>query len=153
MGRRFVSLALLSAFFLCGAGVWLLPARAADPPAAAGEQSLHQIMEQLGQNFRSLRRSAMKAEEAAQTHETLQKMEMLVLQAKSREPKQARELEPAERAKLVHAYQLQMITLLEKLVAAERAVLEARHDAVAELVKEIYTVQRDAHREFRIEDE
>lgn len=131
-------------------------ALAADDPGehngtAHADNPLHDVMEELGTQFRELRRAARRAEDAPQALELLQSMQALAVQAKALEPKQVQDLPAAERPSVRRAYQLQMVTLLEKLLATERALLEERHAAAGDLVKEIYIVQRDAHREFRID--
>jgi hypothetical protein len=119
--------------------------------AAHADNPLHDVMEELGTQFRDLRRAVRRAEDAPQALELLQSMQALAVQAKALEPKQVEDLPEAERPSVMRAYQLQMVTLLEKLLATERALLEERHTAAGDLVKEIYIVQRDAHREFRID--
>jgi hypothetical protein len=148
-------LAALVAAFVCGAA--LLPTSAMNLATANGKDGekneLHDIMEELGPSFRDLRRSVRSPEKAADTLSHLQEMQELSVRAKAIEPQDVAEKADDNKSQMMRAYQLQMVALLEKLLATERAVLEERHDDAATLVKEIYILQRDAHREFRVEDD
>lgn len=154
--RRWALIGVIGVFSVILAAVGTAPtALAADEAgehdAAHADNPLHDVMEELGTQFRDLRRAVRRAEDAPQALELLQSMQALAVQAKALEPKQVKDLPEGERPSVLRAYQLQMVTLLEKLLATERALLEERHAAAGDLVKEIYIVQRDAHREFRID--
>lgn len=115
------------------------------------DRSLHDIMEDLGDEFRTLRRSVKDADKADQAWEALENIQLLTVAAKSKHPHQVEKLASEERDKVVRAYRLEMITLIEKSLQVERAILEGRTADAEAGVKEMLAIQKDGHREFKVD--
>ena len=144
---------LLTLAVLVAAGYLALPhpAQAAEEPAAKGP-SLHDTMEQMNSAFRRLRRQIRKPDKAVSSLELIATMQAKVVTAKALAPKQITAMPKDKQAAALKSYRLQMVAVLGELVAAEKAVLEARYDDAYEHARKMNTLKGECHEKMKVDE-
>jgi soluble cytochrome b562 len=137
--------------FAAGALAFVANAR---PVARADEDSvLDQSMGQLNRGWRALRGPASTGD-FAKVLETLPAMQAGAVQAKGEiPPRIAGEKDAAKRAEQQKRYRLQMIALIEELLAMEKAALAADKEKLAASVEKVRGIQKAGHDEFQEPEE
>lgn len=143
-----IPLALIALTLIAAMTLALLPAQ--QPAIAAGGDNhkiLHETMEVLAINYRTVRRSARDASKNAQTAKLLSEMIDASVKAKTALP------ETASTDDLKKSYRVIMNKLIVVLAQAENAALAGEQDKLQELVREANNVKGEGHEMFIADDE
>ncbi len=128
-------------------------AQAQEEPEQHQESVLEQSMGQLNRGFRSMRR-AVRSGDFAKILEELPAMQAGAIKAKGETPPIiARVEDQAEQLKKLKEFRLQMITLVESLLALEKAALAEDRDQVLAAVEKLREVQKSGHDAFQEPEE
>jgi len=128
----------------------LLPAQqpvSADDHKGDSHEVLHEAMEKLTENYRSVRRQARDASKNADTADKLGEMISIALTAKGAIP------ETATNDEMKKMYRVTMNKLIITTAQAENAALQGDQDALFKLVREMNAVKGEGHEMFIPEDE
>jgi hypothetical protein len=150
LSRRFL-LTFLSLSLACAA-VFLAPAFAEPQKQVDDESKLAVIMDGLRDATKALGR-ALEAKDAAASWSSVCSLQARILEAKQESPSMAESLPAADRPALLAAFRTKLSEALKASCDLEVAVLAARYDDAAKLLREITgPMQKAAHREFRKDD-
>ncbi len=119
-----------------------------DPEEHESETELAQQMEIVEDGLRTLRRSVRNPEKTADSLTAVIACERAIMACKGEVPSMAAKLPEAERKVFVTAFRLEMVNLLEKFLALEKALLEGRNDDLRDLYKALKALEDPAHERF-----
>jgi len=152
MSNRYRILSVFAGALLAtGIFVWVEGDR---PVVRADEDSvLDQAMSKLNRGWRSLRAPAASGD-FAKVLEALPAMQAAAVQAKGEVPERvAAEKDATRRAEQQTRFRLQMIGLLEELLALEKAAIAGDKEKLAASLEKVRGIQKAGHDEFQEPDE
>jgi soluble cytochrome b562 len=145
------SLSKLAGVALLSAGLLLAPAMGYSQDE--GSQDLTNIMDQLQDNYRDLGRGLrdVSAETAPELLESVQKMQMLTVEAKPMVPESLKDMSGEEKEQKLKSYRLRMLETVDILNKMERALLNNEFDKTDALWDELKAEKDAGHEEFKID--
>jgi hypothetical protein len=115
-----------------------------------GEESpLHAAMETINGGLRELR-ALVGGEDRAGTLATLDRVQQAALTAKAQAPVSLEVVPAEQRDAFLADYRNELLTLVERLIAVERAVLTGDREGARTILEEqVLTMKKDAHNRFK----
>lgn len=142
----------------CLAAVLLLAPRAVlapepiqdvQPSAAEREHSvLEDHMHAIEDEVKALRRLLRDPSKAPESLAALAKLQTAVVAAKSASPRMLQRVPQADRAKFLTDYRREMVVLLERSLAIERALLDGKSEQALAAFEELRALEEPAHARF-----
>ncbi len=115
---------------------------------AAEDTELQKQMEVIEDGMKKLRRSLKKAEDNAQSLETIGKMQAAAIACKTEVPPAAAKVPEADRAKFLAGYRKGMVALVAEMCQMEIALLDGDNAKAEELFKGLKKIEDDGHEKY-----
>jgi hypothetical protein len=156
MKKRLLPFALALTFIFPAAAL----VRAEDKPAPKEGKSAHEepetelgkTMEKLNGAWRKLRKQVNDPASNASSLELVATVKELSEKAATLQPDKAKDLPEADRAKYIQAYQDKMKEFTAKLAKLSDAFKAGDNTSAAAVLKELGTMQREGHKEYKRPD-
>lgn len=152
MKKRLLPLALAATLFFPSAAVLRAQEKPAHTHDKEAETELGKHMEKLNSAWRKLRKQAPDAASNASSLELVATIKAEAEKAVTLQPDKARDLPEADRAKYIQDYQGKMKDFAAKLGKLSDAFKAGDNAAAGALIKELGTMQREGHKEFKRPD-
>lgn len=134
-------------------GVGVSSVRADDDDAHAEHDKLHDLMEELEDHYRQLRRQVRDASENADSAERVLAMQRMVIDARQETPDSVEQIaDEQQRAAAMLSYRTRMIELHQQLLTLEAALISNDNAEAFEALKRVHAVRVRGHEDFRIDD-
>ncbi len=112
---------------------------------------LHDIMEQMNDHLKVLRRQVREPEKKPDTLERVRELQALAFEAKSMPPEAPSELSDQARADWSRQYRLRFIGVLHAMLDLESAVLKDEVMGAWDQIKKLNKLKLEGHADFRAE--
>ena len=156
MKKRLLPLALALTLFFPVAAVVRADEKPAAPdgkPAQKEEETeLGKTMEKLNGAWRKLRKQVADPASNASSLELVATVKVQTEKALTLQPDKAKDIPEADRAKYIQGYQDKMKEFMAKLEKLNAAFKANDNTAAAALLKELGTLQREGHKEYKRPD-
>ena len=123
---------------------------APDDPAI-GDEAIEKAMAAMKSAGRSIRRSLRK-NDVATALQVVNRMQISVIEAKKLVPVAAKKLKGEARTAIERDFRQRLITVLERWIQIEKALLQGDTEQASELMKGISELKKSAHKEFEVDD-
>ncbi len=118
--------------------------------AASGEERLHDVMEQVNDTLRDLRRSLMRdAASSAESIAGVTRMQHLMLEAKDLTPAKIAASPADRRAAMTKEYRKQMCAVIAELCRLEVSLLDGDTEQATRQVRNLLEMKATGHDQFR----
>ena len=159
MKKRLLPLALVLTLFSPSA-VLMMRAEGEAPAHKEGDKAvskepeteLGKVMEDLSRSWRKLRKQAADAASNASSIELVAAIGAATEKAATLQPDKTKDLPEADRAKYVEGYKTKMKEFTTKLASLTAAFKANDNTAAQAIIKEIGTMQREGHKEYKRPD-
>ena len=156
MKKRFLPITLILTLFFPAATL----VRAEDKPAPTEEKpgkkeeetELGKTMEKVNGAWRKLRKQAADPASNASSLELVATISAGTEKALTLQPDKAKDLPEADRPKFIEAYQAKMKEFVAKLAKLNDAFKAGDNPVAVALIKELGTLQREGHKEYKRPD-
>lgn len=117
-----------------------------------GDSALEDVMEEMSENFRKLRRQVEDKAQNASSLALVARLRELAAQGAGMKPRMIARAAADEQPKLLRSYQEQMRELAATFGDLEAALRAGKNGKAASIVEDIRELQKAGHHKFRTED-